>query len=71
MENVPGITNGHQNYEKSFECRDQCTKKNQKMKNKQNICKTSNLWLKIGVFTVFSCTFHFQVYFPVTRIALE
>ena len=33
MENMPGITNGHQNYEKC-ECRDQCIKKNWKVKSK-------------------------------------
>ena len=64
-ENMPGITNGHQNYEK-------CEKKRTgKWKVNQNISKTSNLWLKIGVFTIFSYSFHFSVYFPVTRIAFE
>ena len=71
MENMPGITNGYQNYEKC-ECRDQCIKKRTGMwKVKQKVSKTSNLWLKIGVFTIFSCSFHFSVCFPVTRIVLE
>ena len=35
------------------------------------ISKPFNLWLKIGVSTIFSCILHFLVYFPVTRIALE
>ena len=46
MKNVPGITNGHQNEEK-------CEKKRTgKWKVNQKISKTSNLWLKIGVFTL-------------------
>ena len=46
-------------------------KKPGKCKVNQNISKTSNTWLKIEVFTIFSSSFHFSVYFPVTRIALE
>ena len=62
---MPGITNGHQNYDK-------CEKKiTGKEKVNQKISKTSNLWLKIRVFTIFSCRFHFLVHFPVTWIALE
>ena len=62
---MPGITNGHQNYEK-------CEKKrNGKWKVNQKISKTSNLWLKIGVFTIFSYSFYFSFYFPFTRTALE
>ena len=33
MENMPGITNGHQNYKKCA-CRDQYIKKPQKVKSK-------------------------------------
>ena len=32
-ENIPGITNGYQNYEKC-DCKDKCEKKNQKVKSK-------------------------------------
>ena len=46
-------------------------KRTRKWKVKQKISKTSNLWLKIGVFIIFSFSFHFTVYFPVTRIALK
>ena len=70
MENMAGIANGHQNYEK-WEGRDQCIKKIGKWKVKKNISKTSNLQLKIGVFPIFSCSFHFSVYFPVTWMVLE
>ena len=46
-------------------------KRTGKWKLKRKIFKISNLWLKIRVFTIFGCSFHFPVYFPVTRIALE
>ena len=62
---VPGITNDHQIYGK-------CEKTTpRKWKINQKISKTSNLWLKIGLFAIFSCSFHFSMYFPVTQIALE
>ena len=38
---------------------------------KLKISETSNLQLKIRVFTMFDCGFHFSVYFQVNRIALE
>ena len=65
MRIVPGITNDHQIYEK-------CEKTTpRKWKVNQKISKTSNLWLKIGLFATFNCSFHFSIYFPVTQIALE
>ena len=36
MENMHDITDGHQNYRKC-ECRDQCIKKNWKVKNKAEV----------------------------------
>ena len=42
-----------------------------KWKIKLRISKNSNLQLKIGIFTTFSCIFHLLDYFPVNRIALE
>ena len=48
-----------------------CIKRNWKLKVKMKIFKTSSLWLKIGVFAIFSYSFRFSVYFPVTWIALE
>ena len=46
-------------------------KRTGKWKVTLKISKPFNLWLKIGVSTIFSCILHFLVYFPVTRIALE
>ena len=70
-ESMSGITDDHQNYEKC-ECSDRCIKKRiRERKIKLKISKTSNLWLKIGVFTICSSSSHFSVYFPATRIALE
>ena len=70
MEYMSGITDGHHNYEKC-ECSDWCIKKEPKWKVKLKISKAFNLWLKTGIFTIFSRGFDFSVYFPVTRIALK
>ena len=70
MENMSGITDGNLNYEKC-ERSDWCIKKTGKWKVKLKISKTFNLWLKIVVFTIINCIFHFLVYLAVTRIALE
>ena len=50
------VTDGHQNYQKRG-CSDLGIKKNGKWKVKLKISKPSNLWLKIGIFTIFSCSF--------------
>ena len=66
-ENISGITDGHQNYQKG-ECNDLCIKKELESEN-QSWTSTSNLRLKIGLFTIFNCRLNFSVYFPVTGVS--
>ena len=73
MDILSSITDYHQNCQ---ECKCEVkvvisvSKRTGKWKLQLKISKNSNLQLKIDIFTIFSCSFHFPVYFPVTWITL-